>query len=295
MEGSPNVSIGGSPALRVGDPFADGSAVTGGAGHVFINGRPAARMGDLVSNGASIAQGAASVKIGDSGGAEFGWQIERNILNKIKEAVRFKATIFYPGAGFDGSYIDDLEIALREAGLANVYIDRAGENQAQSNGTLVDVSAVLTVNNFFEEIVNEPTAGIEKVVRFSSGGPQLNLIGYSYGGLVAAVNAMLYTRITGHEVDHLVLIAVPVLNRNLDIIRMNSKIKNVLICDLVEHGDVLTTGEESIADIIYDFAVISSDYLTNYGERHFYYAKEGEEGNLRRRQLAQYLYNYGLR
>jgi uncharacterized Zn-binding protein involved in type VI secretion len=44
VEGSPNVTIGGAPALREGDRFADGSVVEKGAPHVFINGKPAARM-----------------------------------------------------------------------------------------------------------------------------------------------------------------------------------------------------------------------------------------------------------
>jgi uncharacterized Zn-binding protein involved in type VI secretion len=69
VEGSNNVLINGKAALRVGDHFADGSAVAAGAPHVFINGRPAARVGDPVSNGASVAQGSATVSIGNGGGA----------------------------------------------------------------------------------------------------------------------------------------------------------------------------------------------------------------------------------
>jgi hypothetical protein len=69
VEGSPNVFIGGSPVLRVGDHFADGSAILAGAAHVKINGKPAARLGDAVTGGAALAQGCPRVKIGDGGGA----------------------------------------------------------------------------------------------------------------------------------------------------------------------------------------------------------------------------------
>ena len=72
VEGSPNVSIGGKPALRVGDPFADGSRVETGAPHVTVNGKAAARKGDKVTGGGTVKQGCSKVRIGDGGGPGYG-------------------------------------------------------------------------------------------------------------------------------------------------------------------------------------------------------------------------------
>jgi pimeloyl-ACP methyl ester carboxylesterase len=152
----------------------------------------------------------------------------------------------------------------------------------------------LFVNDFFEEICNEPK-NVNHIVRFPSEGQQLNFIGYSYGGLVAAINAMQYTRITGCDVGNLVLIATPILSTNLSLITLNKRIKNLIIHDLIDKGDVLHTGANDKVEIIKAFSEIAFVYAYNYAEKHFYYGKMDREGEKRRRQLADFLYLQGLR
>lgn len=64
--GSPNVSIEGLPAARVGDPVGPPCAkpIVKGSFTVFINGKPAARLGDQVGCSGTIVKGAARTFIG---------------------------------------------------------------------------------------------------------------------------------------------------------------------------------------------------------------------------------------
>ncbi len=74
IAGSPDVSINGKPALRVGDALAahgckdcppHGRAVAAGSASVSINGKPAARIGDSIDCGGAMAAGSGNVNIGD--------------------------------------------------------------------------------------------------------------------------------------------------------------------------------------------------------------------------------------
>lgn len=72
LAGSPNVSIGGQPALRVGDPlYCNGppDAVAEGSSSVSINGKAAARVGDGTKHKGSIQFGNSTVLVGDRGKA----------------------------------------------------------------------------------------------------------------------------------------------------------------------------------------------------------------------------------
>lgn len=66
-KGSPDVFIGGLPAMRVGDMAVCNGPVdqiAAGSQTVNINGLPAARQGDSTSHGGTIVQGFAMVNIG---------------------------------------------------------------------------------------------------------------------------------------------------------------------------------------------------------------------------------------
>ncbi len=75
ISGSPDVSINGKPAARVGDALAPhskpkngshGRALAAGANSVLINGKPAARMGSAISCGGTLINGSNDVSIGDN-------------------------------------------------------------------------------------------------------------------------------------------------------------------------------------------------------------------------------------
>lgn len=69
--GSPNITINGQPAARMGDPVncrmakGESPVITEGASNVLFNGLPAARMGDKISNGGSINSGSSTFFIGE--------------------------------------------------------------------------------------------------------------------------------------------------------------------------------------------------------------------------------------
>ena len=72
-EGSPDVSVNGIAAGRVGDSYAahgcdvhppHTGVIASGSGTVFINGRAAGRIGDAVSCGGSVAVGSPDVIVG---------------------------------------------------------------------------------------------------------------------------------------------------------------------------------------------------------------------------------------
>ncbi|MBQ1783510.1 MAG: PAAR domain-containing protein [Gammaproteobacteria bacterium] len=69
IQGSPNVTIGGLPAARVGDTLicvGPPDKIKKGSSSVFINGKEAARMGDSTDHGGVIVMGNPTVIIGDS-------------------------------------------------------------------------------------------------------------------------------------------------------------------------------------------------------------------------------------
>lgn len=63
VDGAKDVTIGGSPAARVGDRSSEGSAVTQGSSNVFINGKPAVTVGDTTGCGGVVVGGASGVFI----------------------------------------------------------------------------------------------------------------------------------------------------------------------------------------------------------------------------------------
>lgn len=65
--GCPTVTIGGMPAVRVGDMatcVGPPDTIVMGSGTVLIGGMPAARMGDLTAHGGTIVAGCPTVLIG---------------------------------------------------------------------------------------------------------------------------------------------------------------------------------------------------------------------------------------
>jgi len=120
---------------------------------------------------------------------------------------------------------------------------------------------------------------------------QFNIIGYSWGAIIAARSAVYHADI-GVTVDHLVLIGAPINKSLLKSVRTNSQIKKVIIINLSDHGDPLFAG---ITDemIIKSAARLGKQMTSATG--HFYYSATGGTGQTRRRKLVKRLYNEGLR
>src|SRR5215468_2503483 len=71
-QGSPDTTIGGKPAARVGDGTASGAPVVEGSRDVFINGRPAAIAGGRNGCGGVVIGGSSNVFINGKPAARLG-------------------------------------------------------------------------------------------------------------------------------------------------------------------------------------------------------------------------------
>lgn len=118
-----------------------------------------------------------------------------------------------------------------------------------------------------------------------------NLIGYSWGSIIAARSALYYAE---HQtkIDNLVLIGSPINKSLLMAVRENPLIKKVWVINLTIHGDPIYAGisDEELVNVA---PLLATQMLDGVG--HFYYSGDNQEGKKRRRNLAKQLYGYGLR
>lgn len=194
----------------------------------------------------------------------------------------FKGSLFFGGAGLDGGYIPKMVSALRNAGIYSaMYVDR----EIWSAGIGFDASiGVLGGRDFdprFPMLLRIP----------KNGGSQFNLIGYSYGSIIAAQVAMKYAN-GGTQVDHLVLIGSPISANFLTLLRYHKKIGRVIVINLTDQGDPIIAGMSELG-VYASTPVLLFQMLDSEG--HFYLAKDNEEGDRRRKKLAEFLYGLGLR
>lgn len=120
---------------------------------------------------------------------------------------------------------------------------------------------------------------------------QFNMIGYSWGGVIAARTAIFHAR-KGVIVDHLVLIGAPINKSLRDAVTQHQNILHTHILDLGSHGDPIYAGMTDKE--IVDSALKLAGQMQS-AEGHFYYSGDNETGRTRRRQLAKSLYTNGLR
>lgn len=191
-------------------------------------------------------------------------------------------TLFFGGAGIDGAYIKDLVKEMHSAGIRSaVFIDRDKWSGGTILDALVGVSFAREYNPRFPLLVRIKARPNE----------QFNLVGYSYGSLLAAQLAAKYA-LKGTVINHLVLIGSPISKRFLDSLRRMPNIKKVIILNLNEQGDPIYAGMN------YGELALSAPqlaYQMTQQAGHFYYADSGEEGMKRRKALAKFLFQQGLR
>ncbi|TGE76349.1 hypothetical protein C7Y70_19470 [Pseudoalteromonas sp. KS88] len=211
---------------------------------------------------------------------------------------QYDGTYFFGGAGIDGDYIGDMVTAFQEAGISDVHAvsgPRWSMNDGEYPllGTGLDAFiGVLALNeeiNLGDRINSTP----ERLINKGDGKGQFNLVGYSYGSLVAAQVAM--TRVKkGGTVDNLVLVGSPIDSSFLKTLRSTPAIKNVIVKDLVQHGDTIRAGMSG-ASLFNPAVFIPLAKQFGNGTGHFHYAPMSQVGNSRRRELAKELYGAGLR
>jgi pimeloyl-ACP methyl ester carboxylesterase len=212
-------------------------------------------------------------------------------------------TVYLGGAGMAGGYIDDQIKSLRMVGISGAVVGRNTEGQ------YADAVAGVNKHRYRLKKINGmsdtgpysveadwslKSLGVSR--SFPTGG-QFNLIGYSFGSLVAGQSALYYAD-KGQAVDYLVLIGSPISEEMLGEVRQQSLIEHVVILDLKEHGDPIHAGM-SFFDLA-EHAPLLGSQMTESSERkegvgHFYYGIDGPSGEQRRLELAKFLYAQGLR
>ncbi|QZP34375.1 alpha/beta hydrolase [Pseudomonas sp. DR48] len=120
---------------------------------------------------------------------------------------------------------------------------------------------------------------------------QFNIVGYSWGSVVAARTAMHYAR-SGTKIDHLVLIGAPINKSLKEAVSNHPNIGSAIIIDLKDKGDPIYAGmtDKELVD-----SALELGRQMPTAEGHFYYSGDSAEGKARRRELAKLLYSKGLR
>lgn len=200
----------------------------------------------------------------------------------VKPGRYIKGTYFLGGAGLNGLYIPKLIKAFHNAGIKSaIYLDREKWSAGQNTDATIGV--------FFGREYDPRFPMLLRV--YPNSHKQFNLIGYSYGSLIAAQLAVKYAR-HGSIVNYLVLIGSPISEHFLNIVKSMKTIKKVIVIDLDEHGDPIFAGMDTF-DLITSARTLQKQLDKKEG--HFYYAKEGSLGDKRRKELAEELYKLGLR
>lgn len=212
-------------------------------------------------------------------------------------------TVYLGGAGMTGGYIEDQVKSLRTVNIAGAVI---GKN---TEGQYADALAGVNKHRYRVKMINGMSStgpyvaeadwslkalGVNRPLPTSG---QFNLIGYSFGSLLAAQSALYYAD-KGQTVDHLVLIGSPISNEMLDEARKHPHIINIVVHDLNAHGDPIYAGM-SFFELVENSTLLmkqmNESTSLQEGVGHFYYGIDGSSGEQRRLELARSLYNRGLR
>jgi pimeloyl-ACP methyl ester carboxylesterase len=200
-----------------------------------------------------------------------------------------RGTLYWGGAGLDGPYIAPQLTAFRAAGIQHVSVGltNTATRQIGTAGMFIDaLRAGLTIR-YEDDDEWTITSGM------NTASEQFNLIGYSYGSLLAAQTANFYAR-QGHIVDHLVLIGSPIDRDFLKTLQGRKSIRRVVIVDLKDKGDPIYAGI-SQWDLTMSAQTLGDQMKRQQGEGHFYYAHVIADSPARWAALAQRLHQEGLR
>ena len=201
-------------------------------------------------------------------------------------------TLYWGGAGLDGPYIQPTLRALQDAGISNVYVgltNSATKTRAGDFGTIIDAMRAGMVIRYEDDADWRLTSGM------NAGEGQFNLMGYSYGSLLAAQTANYYAK-QGFTIDHLVLIGSPIDDGFLTKLRANPKIKQVVVINLTAEGDDIYAGIPQPLLLTPRFMEkIASNMLAGKGEGHFYYGHRVPDLDARLKTLAEYIASKGVR
>lgn len=285
-EAAPWYRIDGHPIVVAGDPVeghgqdAHGAPVMAeGEAWYRVAGQPVCRDGHAASCGHATT-------------GRSGFRLATPETSTYADLVPRQGTYFFGGAGMAGDYLAHMLQALTATGIGNCALGNRhrweiAADWGEAPRRIVD--AAIGVELLRRGEAPGVPMGIED---YGTSGVQFNLIGYSYGSLVAAQVAIKYARRHAGVVDHLVLIGCPISASFLTELRGDWRIRSLIVIDLVRYGDPIYAGM-TYGELL--LAVPTLMAQLGAGTGHFFYGEEGEAGNARRRVLANYLYHRGLR
>lgn len=209
--------------------------------------------------------------------------------------LRPRGTLYWGGAGLDGGYVRPQLEAFRKAGVTHCFAGLTNSATADLPkgtgyafaGTLLDAIRSGLAIRSRDDGEWTITSGM------AAEAPQFNLIGYSYGSLLAAQTAWSYAR-AGHVIDHLVLVGSPIEAGFLADLRSHKGIRKTTVINLTEHGDPIYAGMPW-AELAVAAPLLGKQMIANKGEGHFYYAHVMPDSPRRWTALARRFADEGLR
>ncbi|CAJ94290.1 Thioesterase domain-containing protein [Cupriavidus necator] len=207
--------------------------------------------------------------------------------------LRPRGTLYWGGAGLDGQYVQPQLAAFRRAGISQCF---AGLTNSATHALPQDYALggmLLDAIRSGMVIRNRDDGEWTITSGMAAEAPQFNLIGYSYGSLLAAQTAWSYAR-QGHIIDHLVLVGSPIAEAFLTDLRGHRNIRKVIVIDLVQYGDPIHAGIPWL-ELVAGAPLLSRQMLAGKGEGHFYYAHVVSDSPRRWAALAERLVAEGLR
>lgn len=201
-----------------------------------------------------------------------------------------RGTIYWGGAGLNGGYVQAQIDAFRAAGIKPIWVgltNTATKVMGGEFGTIVDAIRAGLFIRYEDDSPWTIESGMDQPAE------QFNLIGYSYGSLLAAQTANFYS-VRGFKVDHLVLIGSPIDQEFLFKLRAFRNIGKVTVIDLREHGDPIYAGMP-LMELTAGVPQLAKDMRANKGEGHFYYGHVVPDSPRRWAELAKKIHDAGVR
>jgi len=205
--------------------------------------------------------------------------------------LRPRGTLYWGGAGLDGPYIKPQMQAFRDAGIKQCFVgltNSATKTYSGDRGTIMDAIRSGLFIRYRDDDEWTISSGMADEAE------QFNLMGYSYGSLLAAQTAWSYANRTNVVIDHLVLIGSPIDGEFLRDLKSHRNIRRVVVINLTQHGDPLYAGMTE-TDLVAALPRLGMQFKGGKGEGHFYYAQVVQDSPVRWKALAQQIVAEGVR